>query len=218
MAHKSSNEEYDEKLFRKEIDCLRLEDYINARTPILHEGFCGHTWKSTPDNVLRGKGCPTCKGGVRKSHERYVAEAESLGFRVLEAYKNDSTPILHECSAGHKWEPRPTHILRGTGCPKCMTSGFSLSKPAILYYVRFDRDDEVYYKIGVTNRSIDDRFIREKDKTITVLASKNFDTGEKAKKVEQFMLNRYSQYKANVVGFMKSSGDTELFTTDILGK
>lgn len=37
------------------------EHYINARTPILHKCItCGHLWNISPDNVLRGYGCPEC--------------------------------------------------------------------------------------------------------------------------------------------------------------
>lgn len=35
--------------------------YINARTPILHKcTVCGCIWNASPDNILRGYGCPEC--------------------------------------------------------------------------------------------------------------------------------------------------------------
>ena len=43
-------------------DFVPLEEYIDARTPIKHLcKFCQGTWKISPDNALRGKGCPICK-------------------------------------------------------------------------------------------------------------------------------------------------------------
>ncbi len=37
------------------------EHYINARTPILHKCItCGCLWNASPDNILRGYGCPEC--------------------------------------------------------------------------------------------------------------------------------------------------------------
>lgn len=217
MASKSSNEEYDMKLFLKEIDCIRIENYINARTPILHEGFCGHTWKASPDNILRGKRCPTCFGKTKKTTQGYKQELiqKKINFQVLEEYVNDKTPILHSCVKGHSWKAQPTHILNSkTGCPKCMTSGFSKSLPAILYYVKIIKNNETYYKIGVTNRSVKERFIREKDKEITSIMEKQFETGEDALLAEKKILDSYP--RVSIDGFLKSSGNTELFEYDIL--
>jgi very-short-patch-repair endonuclease len=37
------------------------EYYIHARTPILHKcTVCGCLWNGSPDNILRGYGCPEC--------------------------------------------------------------------------------------------------------------------------------------------------------------
>lgn len=37
-----------------------LGEYINNNSPILHECFLGHQWKTRPSNILQGKSCPTC--------------------------------------------------------------------------------------------------------------------------------------------------------------
>lgn len=34
--------------------------YVNARTPMKFNCEFGHSWLATPDNILRGKGCPEC--------------------------------------------------------------------------------------------------------------------------------------------------------------
>jgi hypothetical protein len=58
---KRSNLEYDELLINSGIEYLRIEDYINNRTPILHKCKYGHIWKVRPDSILRLKtGCPSC--------------------------------------------------------------------------------------------------------------------------------------------------------------
>lgn len=50
-----------------------IDDYINARTPILVENLeCGHKYMISPDNLLRGKGCPKC--GIRHSSYMQIVE------------------------------------------------------------------------------------------------------------------------------------------------
>ncbi len=217
MAFRSSNKEYDEKLFEREIDCLRIGDYINARTPILHQGFCGHEWMANPDNILRGKGCPRCNGGSLKTTEIYKQELVQKGIDLIaiDEYVNDATPIMHECRNKHQWKARPTHILQGTNCPHCGYGGFDFSKPAILYYIKFIRNSEIYYKIGITNRTIEQRFSREKDKEIKVLKIEKFLTGKEAWDKEQELLHSLPN-RVTVKNFLKSSGNTELFNIDIL--
>lgn len=39
-----------------------LEEYINAKTPILHKcKICNHIWKVDPHHILSGRGCPVCR-------------------------------------------------------------------------------------------------------------------------------------------------------------
>ena len=49
-----------------------VEQYINAKTPILHR--CKkdkHTWKAIPSNILSGQGCPLCQ---ESNGERYIRQ------------------------------------------------------------------------------------------------------------------------------------------------
>lgn len=50
-----------------------IGDYINARTPIeVCNLECGHVYNISPDNLLRGKGCPKCWIG----HSSYMKIVE----------------------------------------------------------------------------------------------------------------------------------------------
>lgn len=49
-----------------------IGEYVRARAPIKILNLkCGHEYDITPDNLLRGKGCPFCK---QSSYENYVDE------------------------------------------------------------------------------------------------------------------------------------------------
>ena len=58
----------------------------------------------------------------KKTHEEYVLEVQKINpnIEVIGRYNGDSIPILHKCKVdGHEWNPYPTNILRGSGCPLC---------------------------------------------------------------------------------------------------
>ena len=209
-----TNEEYDNELLEIESPAFRVEDYISNNVPILHECIEGHTWKARPTHILNGSGCPVCSGNTRRTQKEYE---NLVPFKVLELYVNKETPILHECSKGHQWRARPGHVIRGSGCPTCCTAGFKRDEPAILYYIKIVKDNLIYYKIGVSNRTIEKRFSADTDKTITVLSITDYALGLEAEKEEQAILEKYKSFRVTVEGFLKSGGNTELFEEDILG-
>lgn len=59
----------------------------------------------------------------RKTHKEYVLELEERNpnIEVVETYINADTKILHRCKIdGYEWSVKPSHILSGIGCPKCV--------------------------------------------------------------------------------------------------
>ena len=82
----------------------------------------GCMWSSTPDNLLRGKGCPKCAGVKKKTHEEFVAELKEISpdIGVVGKYKGNKKKVKCQClTCGDEWEPTPSALLRGTRCPKC---------------------------------------------------------------------------------------------------
>lgn len=61
-AQTKSNDTYATQLAEiVEGDFAPTETYAGARTPIDHRcSFCDNVWKISPDNALRGRGCPRC--------------------------------------------------------------------------------------------------------------------------------------------------------------
>ncbi len=57
-AKKRTTEEYNIEI--QNSGCKAIEEYINNHTPILHRCREGHTWKTGPDSILKGSGCPSC--------------------------------------------------------------------------------------------------------------------------------------------------------------
>jgi hypothetical protein len=60
VQYRPTHEEYEQKLFEKELDAFPVEKYVNNKTAILHECLEGHQWRAQPTNILDGHGCPKC--------------------------------------------------------------------------------------------------------------------------------------------------------------
>jgi hypothetical protein len=102
-----------------------VEDYKTAHTKIKHKCCKGHVFLIEPHEVKKGRGCPTCS--VHPNNRQYhvdmypdrVREVHGKNLWPLENFQGDGTPILHECTEGHKWKVFPAYIKAGSGCPIC---------------------------------------------------------------------------------------------------
>ena len=126
IAKAKTNTQYASELHAINPDVIAIEKYINSYTKIKHRCLkCGHEWMAMPNSLLHGNHCPKCSR--RKSHEEYVKELKTKNpnIEVVDTYINANTNILHKCKiCGYQWVVRPSHILRGLGCPHCKeTSG-----------------------------------------------------------------------------------------------
>ena len=53
--------QYEEELIEQHINIQIIDAYVNAITPVAHRCLtCGNEWLATPNNILRGSGCPRC--------------------------------------------------------------------------------------------------------------------------------------------------------------
>lgn len=211
-----THEWYEEQLLRKESEAYPIEKYINNKTPIKHTCINNHVWSAPPETILKGAGCPVCAGVETKTHAQYLQDLldKNIQYKPLEEYVNSRTKILHECSEGHIWSSNPNSILNGKGCPTCSKKGFDPSKPAILYYIKFTDGISTYYKIGITNRSVRERFTSADLSKATILLESYYILGSKARLEEQRILEEFKQYRSHC-DFI-SSGNTECFETDVL--
>jgi hypothetical protein len=98
--------------------------------------------------------------------------------------------------------------------------GFNPEKPGILYYIRFDHQDEgSVWKIGITNRDAKSRLNGISPKqgwTATILQSIYFNNGSECYEMEQSLHAEFEEYSYKGPSVLKS-GNTELFTCNVLG-
>lgn len=120
---KKPAEQYVKELAEANPNIEVLEEYVNAKTPILHQcKLDNYKWKVTPNSLLRGHGCPVCAGNQKKTTEEYKLELATINpdIEVLGEYDMAKVQILHKCKKdGYEWMATPTNILSGGMCPMC---------------------------------------------------------------------------------------------------
>lgn len=136
-----------------------LGKIINTGTKVLTFcKVCGHVWKTTPQHLKRGYGCPECKkikiGNTRRlPHTEQAAAIKNVNpdVEVLGEIKGVHTKVLCRCMiCHHEWEARPSNLKSGKGCPRCAKYGF-LSKDVGKLYIMVDNlEAPTIMKIGVS--------------------------------------------------------------------
>ncbi len=128
VSKTKTHEQYIEDLKNKAPHIIPLENYINAKTKILHKCLKHDVeWKVRPYNIFNGNGCPECgkenySNSRTKTTGQYVAELniKNPNLIPLEDYKGVHEKILHMYKkCGHKAYVAPTNALAGSGCMEC---------------------------------------------------------------------------------------------------
>src|ERR1035441_7456160 len=80
-------------------------------------------FSQTPDNHLRGHGCPKCAKVYHPTTEEFITKAQEIHDNTYKyeevIYKNAKTKIKITCPEHGDFPQIPFHHLLGHGCPKC---------------------------------------------------------------------------------------------------
>jgi len=132
-------------------------------------------------------------------------------------YRGLDKKVKIECPIHGVFEQLAGSHIAGRGCVYCQDSGFRLNKPAILYYLRVKYNSEDLWKIGVTNRTIEERFAGQDIDKITTVKIWKFEKGIEAYNLEQEILESHMPDLYCGTDKPLEAGNTELFTRDVLG-
>jgi hypothetical protein len=101
--------------------------YVNNKTHVrMRHSNCGYEWDVRPDQLVRGRRCPSCFGTRLKTKEAYQADLDKKfglnEFKLVGEYISNSigAKIRHTC--GYEWSPLPRDMLaknRTNGCFSC---------------------------------------------------------------------------------------------------
>ena len=200
-------------------------NYINNKTKVTITCPIHGDWTQRPAEHVKGKGCPKC--GVIKRVDKRRNSSESFIERAKEVHANRydynkvvyikaHSKVIITCTIHGDFEQAPNKHLQKKGCPSCAKTGFDKKKPGILYYLKITtEDDKKLYKIGITNRSVNERFTLTELSKIEIVKVEEFEKGQNAWDKEREILSKYKEYKY-IGPDVLDSGNTELFTVDVL--
>ena len=112
----------------------------------------------------------------------------------------------------------PNSHLSGTGCFRCNGGGYSQDKAGTLYYLKVQYCGNVspLYKVGITNKTVQERFSNNDLDMITIIDTITHDDGKYIYQLERETLRKFKAFKYQGDNIL-DSGNTELFTKDVLG-
>lgn len=124
-------ESYLKLLKNSSTECLSPEedyDGVGRSTLTFRCKKCEHIWKTSSRSAKQHNfSCPEC-AKVRfslnrtKKHSEFVKELHKkhARLRVIGRYLGANKPIRMQCTkCKHEWNPVPSSLLYGTGCPSC---------------------------------------------------------------------------------------------------
>jgi ssDNA-binding Zn-finger/Zn-ribbon topoisomerase 1 len=196
-------------------------EYVGANKPVVIRCRRHGDFKQTPSDHIRNVGCNVC-GNVRASrklssnkdtfvekanrvHNSYYTYSQTQYVKAVEK-------VTITCPVHGNFLQTPSGHLKGSGCRGCNSSGFNFSKPAILYYLNINNGQA--YKIGITNRSVNERFTIKDLKSINVEFIHESSDGQRIFNLEKTILKRCAEFKY-VGTHLLENGNTEVFSTDI---
>jgi len=150
--------------------------YVNNRTKINIICPTHGVFEQTPNDHLNGYGCPDCGGTKRLTTDKFINKAKEIhadryDYSLCD-YKTAKTKVKLICPTHGVFEITPNNHLNGKGCRQCgLDNGvwsYSLWEQKGLKSVNYDSfklyiiecwdDNERFYKIGKTFKSIQKRF------------------------------------------------------------
>ena len=199
--------------------------YVNKRTKIIIKcNTCNTTFNQWPTDHINGCGCSKCAlsvGNPKYTTKNFIEKATVIFDNKYNysnvLFTNIEDKIEIRCNTCNEvyYQKASSHIGGHHACPCHITysGGFKINKPALLYYLSINNGE--LFKIGITNRTVQERFLPYELKSIEIVRILEFSNGKDALKEEQRILSEFSEYKY-VGPKVLTSGNTELFTKDIL--
>lgn len=148
------------------------------------------------------------KGTFDYSNSVYVGSSKKIELRCI---AHDVTFIQYVNS----------HYQGKNGCPQCKICNergcaCDPNKPGILYYLRIFDGIYLCYKIGITTRTVEQRYSKDELQYITVLWEESFQSSLDAWLEEQQIIATFKKYVIAEPLVAIRSGHTEIFTEDVL--
>jgi hypothetical protein len=175
-------------------------------------------FEQIPSSHLKGCGCQKCgyeslSATKTKTTEQFIQEARQIHGDKYDysnvKYVDSQSKITIICPTHGIFKQQPNSHLSGCSCPNCADYGFNPEKPSLIYLLKFQTDIATFWKIGITNRTIEKRFTIN-DFNCIRLGFVWKCKGNQAYKIEQCILKTYRQYQLRFLfPLIEGTGNTE---------
>lgn len=197
-----------------------LTKYVNAYTKVKIICPFHGLFEQTSNAHARGQRCPHCAGVARSNKDAFIERSrqkhgDKYDYSLVE-YCNNRSKVKIVCPVHGVFEQTTKDHLRGKGCSDCADYSFAMDKNSILYFLRFQKDFAQFWKIGVTNRTLQQRFGGDL-RYVTDRNEWRFSQGKDAYTIEQSVLKWLAKYKIKkgLFSLLSHGGDTECFISSV---
>ncbi len=133
MPNKFSTQEFIRKAIQVHGDRYNYSetDYINAKTKLIIKCDTHNVFFQTPDNHLKGRGCPKCAGKNWNTEDFIKCSILKHGKKYNYSqthYINKSKDVIIICEIHGEFLQNPYVHISGSGCPKCVGKGRSFNE------------------------------------------------------------------------------------------
>ncbi len=229
--HTKYGKEYSAKMYKRHRKAA-LKHKKEIYDPVEKKKYNQEYFKINKE-VIRKQGREYYKNNreeiLRKKREIHIpkkppitTESVILKFQEIHKDKYDYSHVIYKgsakrvkiiCKEHGEFEQLSNDHMCGAGCPSCKIGGFNQMLSAIVYYIKINGGEA--YKIGITNKTVNERFLAKELKEIEVLQIWEYEIGKDALRHEQEILNTYKYAKYKGTPLLRN-GNSELFDRDIL--
>lgn len=187
---------------------------------------CGWSWstkRQQSKKIIMGEiGCIRCTNGYIDENEiQDLLDEQGVNVAVIGKVSNGSSckvPLYcHDCKSVDNTRTGVFVKRYGYLCPVCHPNQKKMltTVKGYFYYLRVTDGGSTYYKVGITRNSLNLRYKVEDREKIQQLAFIELKSIRDAYDLEQYYLKLFKDFRYQGSPIL-SSGNTELFTKDIL--
>lgn len=193
-------------------------------------------FRQVANSHLLGHGCRHChyekmrgyfryynQVRVTRASKNYIERARGVHPNrnydySLTEYKKGTEKITVICPEHGRFKPTANNHLAGQICPECSDGGFNPKKPATMYYLKIKESDLLLYKIGITNKKMENRYSSPSDRgKIEIIKRWEYESGFEAQQKEKEIKKAHHDFVYHGKSPLLRVGTTEIFNYDILG-
>jgi hypothetical protein len=198
-------------------------------------------WNPTIRSLKQDKGCPKCSHRYQYSEKEIISNLQvvlfdkTVSLESIIDYSNTTSRCVMKCSIhgisnewDKPWTPRISDLKDGCGCPKCGTELKDINKlinqsnldglktKTKFYFLNFERNGNLFTKIGITQQEINQRFksCNLKSANLKITSEQVFELPTLVALILEFnLLNKHSELKEYQPSLKKYhiGGSTECF-------